>query len=196
MSLLAVGLLLFFLAHLIPMVPVWRNRLVGVMGLAPYKVVFALVSLAGLVLIVYGFSQAPRVPGYQVPAWGMWLPLIAMPLAFILLIATYVPCNIKRWTRHPMTIAILLWAGAHLLASPWAASGLLFGSFAIYAVLNLLGQVTRPQPPRPEPRPMKTDAIVVAMGLAATVVFALTHHILFGVSALPMIFGSSTDLIG
>ncbi len=189
MNLLAIGILIFFLVHIIPTMPVVRQRLAARMGAGPYKLVFSLTSAVGLGLIIYGFSTAPRLPGYDMPAWGIWLPVLVMPVAFILLVAAYVPCNIKRWTRHPMTLAVLLWAGAHLVASPWAASGLLFGSFALYAVLNLVGQLIRPQPAPPTPQPRSRDMIVVGVGLALCVVITLTHHILFGRSALPMIFG-------
>ena len=189
MNLLAIGILIFFLVHIIPTMPVFRNRMVNTLGAGPYKLVFSLASVVGLGLIIYGFSIAARLPGYDMPAWGVWLPLIAMPFAFILLVAAYVPSNIKRWTRHPMTLGILLWAGAHLVASPYAASGLLFGSFALYALLNLLGQLFRPQPQPPAPQPRSRDLIVVGVGLALCVVITLTHHILFGMSALPMIFG-------
>ncbi|MQX37327.1 NnrU family protein [Roseospira navarrensis] len=191
MTLLAIGILLFLLTHLIPTMPVLRNRIANGMGAMTYKAVFSLVSVAGVALIIYGFGQAPHVPGYDMPAWGVYLPLIAMPLSFILVIAAYVPCNIKRVTRHPMTLGILLWAGSHLVASPYAASGLLFGSFALYAAFNLVGQVARPQPTRPDPQPRARDYTVVAIGLGVTVVMILAHHILFGVSAMPYVFGEA-----
>jgi len=190
MNLLAFGILIFFLVHIIPTTPVLRNRMVATMGAGPYKLVFSLASAVGLGLMIYGFSIAPPLGGYDLPAWGQWLPLLAMPFAFILLVAAYVPSNIKRWTRHPMTLGVLLWAGAHLLASPSAPSGMLFGSFALYAVLNLVSQLIRPQPTPPAPQPRSRDLMVVGIGLALFVVITLTHHILFGRSALPMIFGS------
>jgi len=194
MTPLAIGILLFFATHIIPTMPITRDRIVARMGAMPYKAVFSLVSAAAVGLIIYGFGQAPRLPGYNMPTWGVYLPLAAMPLAFILIVAAYVPCNIKRMARHPMTLGVLLWACTHLVASPYAASGLLFGSFALYAVMNLLGQIFRPQP-RPAPQPRWKDYMVVGIGLGLTVVMILAHHILFGVSAMPYIFGAQQPLV-
>lgn len=194
MTILAIGILLFFLTHIIPTVPVVRNRMAARMGTISYKAVFSLVSAAGLGLIIYGYSLAPYMPGYDMPAWGVYVPLVTMPLAFILLVAAYFPSNIKRFIRHPMTVGVLLWAGGHLVASPHAASGLLFGSFAIYAVLNLFGQLTRPQRAYLETQPRWKDYTVVAIGLVLTVVMIGAHHILFGVSAMPYVFGEVAAL--
>ncbi|KAA5603511.1 NnrU family protein [Roseospira marina] len=195
MTLLALGILVFFLTHIIPTVPVLRGRLVNGIGVMPYKAVFSLLSAVGVGLIIYGFSQAPPLRGYDTPAWGVYVPLVAMPLAFILLVAAYVPCTIKRVTRHPMTLGVLLWSGSHLLASSDAPSGLLFGSFALYSVMNLLGQVSRPQPPRPAPQPRWKDILVIVIGLGLTVVMIGAHHILFGVSSMPYLFGAEAPLV-
>ncbi|WP_299442126.1 NnrU family protein [uncultured Rhodospira sp.] len=188
MTILAIGILLFFLTHIVPTMPVQRARIVDRVGEKPYKAGFSVLSLIGLGLIIYGFSVAPRMPGYAMPEWGEYVPLVAMPLAFILVLAAYIPCNIARWTWHPMTIGVLLWAAAHLMASPYAASGLLFGSFALYGVFNLLGQFVRVQPDPPPKQPVGKDIIVVFIGLSLFIVMTVSHHILFGVSALPWLF--------
>lgn len=194
MGFLALGLLLFIGAHAFPMMSVQRDRLVARVGEGPYKAVFSLVALTGLGLIIYGKATAPFLPGYTHPDWGQYAALGLMPLAFILITAAYVPSTIKRRTIHPMTLGILVWAVAHLLCTGDRASAILFGSFAIYAAINLFSQVGRPQPPRLPPQPWTKDAIVVAVGLVITVVFTGAHHILFGVSALPWLFGTETAL--
>ena len=194
MGFLALGLLLFIGAHAFPMMSIQRDRLVARIGLGPYKAVFSLVSLAGLGLIIYGKATAPFLPGYTHPAWGQYAALALMPLAFILIVAAYVPSTIKRWTFHPMTLGLLLWAVAHLLSTGDRTSAILFGSFAIYAAINLFSQVGRPQPPRVPPQPWTRDGIVVAVGLAMTVVVTGAHHLLFGVSALPWLFGQDPAL--
>jgi len=194
MEFLALGILLFFGAHAFPIMSIKRDRLVARIGLGPYKAVYSLISLIGLGLIVYGMATGPYMIAYENPAWGQYATLGLMPISFILLVAAYVPCNIKRWTLHPMTLAILLWAGAHLLANGDRMGAILFGTFGIYALLNLVSQIARPQPERGPARPLSRDLIVVGIGLAITVVMIGAHHILFGVSALPWIFGTEAAL--
>ncbi len=70
MTLLAAGLALFGVLHLIPSVPPLRAGLVARMGERPYRGVFSLVALASLVMAVWGFSTAPFEPVYSSPSWG------------------------------------------------------------------------------------------------------------------------------
>ena len=56
--------------------------------------------------------------------------------AFILLVAAYVPGQIKAKVRHPFLVAIKTWALAHLIANGDLASIFLFGSFLLYAVYD------------------------------------------------------------
>lgn len=195
MTILAIGILVFFLTHVVPTNPVLRERLVGRFGEKAYKTGFSVTSLIGLALIIYGFSVAPRMPGYAMPEWGVYVPVVAVPVAFILVLAAYIPCNIARWTWHPMTLGVLLWAVAHVMASPYAASGLLFGSFALYAGFNLLGQFARVQDDPLPKQPVAKDIVVVFLGLSLSIVFTVSHIFLFGRSALPWLFeGHGTGL--
>ncbi len=137
MLLLVLGLLLFFSIHLVPAFQGSRGRLVGWIGESWYKTIFSLVSATGFILIVMGKGNAPLVLMFDPPAWGSVITKIVMLPAFILLIASYYPCNIKSQIKHPMLIGVLLWSTAHLLANGDQASLLLFGSFALYAVIDL-----------------------------------------------------------
>ena len=55
---------------------------------------------------------------------------------FIFLVAAYVPCKIRRALKHPMLVAIKLWAFSHLLANGDLASVLLFGGFFVWAIAD------------------------------------------------------------
>src|SRR5262249_40385683 len=48
--------------------------------------------------------------------------------------------------KHPMLIAIKIWALAHLLANGDLAGMLLFGSFLAWAVVDRISVKTRPSP--------------------------------------------------
>ena len=60
--------------------------------------------------------------------------MLAMLLSFISLVASYVPSHIRSTLKHPMIIAVSLWALSHLLANGDLGSVIMFGSFLIWGV--------------------------------------------------------------
>jgi uncharacterized membrane protein len=142
MLLLVVGLLLFFAIHLVPTSPDLRDGLTGRFGMPAYKVAFAILSLAGLALIVMGYHKVTVVsPDKNVwfgdpPAWLTHVTWLLMLPAMIALVAAYVPSRIRSALKHPMLVAIKIWALAHLLVNWDLASFVLFGSFLAYGVYD------------------------------------------------------------
>ena len=74
---------------------------------------------------------------------------------FPLLFAAYLPGRIRRAVKHPMLMAVKLWAVAHLLANGTLADVLLFGTFLAWAVVDLISvkrrrraEAHRRRPPR------------------------------------------------
>jgi len=141
MWVLLAGLVLFMGAHLIPTLPDLRTRLIARIGRGPYSGLFSVVSLLGLVMIVWGYGRMqglargnPQV--WDPPAWSKHVTMLLMVPALILLVAAYVPSRIRSATGHPILIAIMLWALGHLLANGDLASVLLFGSFLAYALYD------------------------------------------------------------
>jgi len=66
---LLIGLVLFLGVHSLGMVAHgWRNSMVERLGRGPWMGLYALVSLLGFVLIVWGFGQARMAP-----TW-LWVP--------------------------------------------------------------------------------------------------------------------------
>jgi hypothetical protein len=68
--------------------------------------------------------------------------LLLLP-AMILLVAAYVPSRIRTAVRHPMLVAVALWAFGHLLANGDLASAVLFGTFLAYAVYDIVSATQR-----------------------------------------------------
>jgi uncharacterized membrane protein len=189
MGILIAGLLIFLAAHSVSMVNApWRDRMAGRLGEPVWQGIYGLVSIAGLVLIVWGYGLARQEPVilYVPPVWLRHLTLLLMVPVFPLLLAAYLPGRIKSATKHPMLAAVKLWAFAHLLANGNLADLLLFGSFLIWAVadrISLKRRTPRPLPGAPPSR--ANDAIAVVAGLALYVVFVLwAHRWLFGVSPI------------
>lgn len=190
MLLLILGLAVFFTAHSFTTFRAERAAVVGRIGEIPYKVVFSLVSLAGIVLIVQGFD-AYRASGY-IPLWDppvalRHTALLLMLPSFVLLAAAYAPAGlIKGATKHPMLAGVKIWAFAHLLANGDLGSVLLFGSFLAWAAYDRIAARRRADAVVPTPSGWtRGDWIACAVGVAAWAAFlGGLHRLLFGVGVI------------
>ena len=188
---LILGLVLFLGMHSVEIFSSGlRANAVARMGERPWKGLYALISIVGFVLIIWGYSQARQAPImlYAPPVWMRHLSALIMLPVFPLLLAAYLPGRIKAALKHPMLAAVKFWALAHLLANGMLADVLLFGSFLAWAVADRISFKRRVARPIPGAPPSKAnDVIAVVAGLAIYAVFVLWLHArLFGVSPLPV----------
>ena len=185
MTLLAAGLALFVVLHLIPSVPPLRAGLVARMGESPYRGVFSLVAFASLAMVVWGFARAPYESVYSPPVWGRHAALTLVPLALVLFAAANMPTHIRAIVRHPMLLGLLLWALAHLAANGDLRSVTLFGTFAGFAVVAAVSAVARGRRPATDKAPrLAMDAAALVAGLVVAGVLAYFHAALFGMPVL------------
>jgi uncharacterized membrane protein len=188
MIILILGIIVMIGIHLVPVFPDWREGLIGRFGKNGYRALFSVVSTLGLVLIVWGFARAPVIQIWSPPDWTRYVAMVLMLPVFILLIAAYLPGQIKAKLRHPMLTAIKFWALAHLIANGDLASIILFGSFLAYAVFDRIALKRRAEAGRiavPEAGPASNDAISVIAGLLLYVAFLVwLHPLLIGTSPL------------
>ncbi|MCC7059924.1 MAG: hypothetical protein IT508_06795, partial [Burkholderiaceae bacterium] len=121
MSLLLLGLVIFLGVHSVRIVADdWRNARVAALGLGAWKGLYTLVSLIGLALVVWGFGLARTdSPALWHPAgWTRHLASLLTWLAFVLIVAAYVPrSRLRAAVGHPMLTGVILWALAHLFAN-------------------------------------------------------------------------------
>src|SRR3984893_2275394 len=191
MSLLIVGLVLFLWVHSVAIfAPGLRAGTIHALGEGAWKGLYALASLAGFVLICYGFGLARQTPVilYSPPTWLRYVAVILMLPVFPLVLAAYLPGRIKTAAKHPMLAAVKLWAFAHLLANGMLADVLLFGAFLAWAVVDRISLKRRSTPKllRTAPRGPWNDVIAVVLGLASyALVIAWSHLRLSGVSPPP-----------
>ncbi|MEO8024376.1 NnrU family protein [Polaromonas sp.] len=140
MTMMILGLVLFLGVHSIRIAADgWRSAMIGRVGELPWKGVYALLSIAGFVLIVWGFGLARQQPvQLWMPPRGMrHLASLLTLISFVLVAAAYVPRNaIKARLHHPMVLGVKVWALAHLLANGNLAHVVLFGAFLVWAVLS------------------------------------------------------------
>ncbi len=192
MSLLIVGLVLFLGTHSVSIASrAWRDRRLAQLGEGPWKGLYSLLSLAGLVAITLGYGQARLEPTLLwVPPAGMThLTLLLRVPVFPLYIAAYMPGRILSATKHPMLLATKIWALSHLLANGMLHDLLLFGSILIWAGIDRMSVSRRNAPPPPGAPPGRwNDAIAVGVGLALYAGFLLWgHRWLIGVVPAPFL---------
>jgi uncharacterized membrane protein len=182
MSLLIIGILLFFGIHLLPVLdlkPALEQRL----GEGPYKGVFALASLVGFVLMIWGFGTARLTPEpmvYDPPSWGRHVAMLLVLLGVISLIAAFHRGRLKLWLQQPMSIGIALWATGHLLANGSLPEVLLFGSFLVFSLVDIIRSTAIGKVPAYVPKPLH-DVIAVAGGLVVYGLLLYLHPIIIGV---------------
>jgi uncharacterized membrane protein len=194
MTILILGLIVFIGAHAFTMAREPRARAIARLGEGPYKGLYSLVSLIGLLLIVWGFG-AYRAGGYtQVwnpPVWTRHLAILLVWFAFVAFAAAYLPGRIRRALKHPMLAGLKIWALAHLLANGDLGSMLLFGGLLAWAVVARISAKRRDEVldhggPATTPAGWRNDILAIAIGTAAYLVFLIwLHPLLIGVPALP-----------
>ena len=186
LAILILGLAIFIGAHSFVSLRGEREKLVARIGEVRYKGLFSLVSILGVVLIVYGFALHRRT-GFTVlwypPDFLRHLNDALMGPAFVFFVAAYVPGNIKRALRHPMLVGVKLWAFGHLLSNGDLGGIVLFGSILGWAVYDRVSLKTRTDPGGP-PIPVggwRNDMVAIVVGTLIYLAVGFVFHPLLGV---------------
>ncbi len=120
LGILVFGLVVFLGTHLFVSLRNARADVIARVGLLAYRGLFALVSLVGLVLIVWGYGQYRAHELVQVwspPAFMRHVTVGLMLFAVIFIVAAFIPSHIKTRLKHPMLAGVKTWAFAHLLSN-------------------------------------------------------------------------------
>ncbi|NVO29340.1 NnrU family protein [Donghicola sp. C2-DW-16] len=144
------ALTLFAASHFVPRLWGLRDRLIGAAGRRVYFSIYGLISLALLVWVIAAAGRAPYVELWPQWPWTRWVPNLAMPVALVLatcgigMAQPYTLGGRKSFdpaqpgfaaiSRHPLFLALALWAGAHLVPNGDLAHVILFGSFTAMAL--------------------------------------------------------------
>jgi uncharacterized membrane protein len=175
------GLVLFLGVHTLTTQRDLRSQFVASMGEGGYKIGYALVSTAGLVLIVWGFAHyrtGGLIPVWSPPTFLKHLNDALMLPAVILVVASYIRGRIYAAVKHPMLAGVKLWAFGHLLANGDLGGIILFGSFLAWAVFDRISLKRRTDAGAP-PIPVggaTNDLIAVAVGFVAYLALAFAFH--------------------
>ena len=181
MTYIYIGAILFGGMHLFSIVfPSLRNAIRASLGEKLWKIVYALVSLAGIGFLVAGYWQSRSGPMtadilYDPPSWGRHLTMLMVLLAFILIGASHGKGYIKTYVHNPMSWGIVLWSAGHLLANGQRSDVYLFGVFLVVGLADIIFSELRGKRPAHLPR-LRSDIIAVIVGMVLYVIFLFGFH--------------------
>lgn len=138
MWLLILGLVVWSGAH-------WFKRLAPEARASlgePGKGLVALLLVASLVAMIYGYRWSPFIEVWSPPAFFTHINNLLMLIAFYIYIGTAAAPGhvwVASKIRHPQLIGFKTWAIAHLLVNGDLASIVLFGGILAWAVIALIG---------------------------------------------------------
>jgi len=189
MLILILGIIVFLGVHSLTTFRATRADLIARLGAGPFKTLYSIAALIGLVLIVRGFHRYRAEGWVQIwyPPEGMrHLTILLMWFAFVALAAMGPsPGRIKGWLRHPMLVAIKIWALAHLLVNGDLGGMVLFGAFLAWAVYDRIAVKRRGDLGAPRLSAFtRADGIALGAGTVAYVAMIFLHPILIGVPVI------------
>jgi len=190
MLLFILGLVLFFGIHMLPFFPEYRaliiekmdNDMIDEEGL--YKLVFSIISLLGLIFIGIGKGSMEFIGLWDTPTFFRYVSVVLILVSFILMVAAYLPNNIKRYVPHPMLTGVIIWGATHMMVNGDVVSIILFGSFVVYSVVAIILINQRPDDKdivqdTQESIPIEKDAIVLGIAVAGFLLLLWLHEALF-----------------
>lgn len=188
MKLMLLGLLVFLGMHVFTTMRVARAGVVAKIGEGPYKILYSVVSIAGLVMLGYGFAAWHTEGSPQLWYPPFWMKHIAMPLvlfACICIPSAYAPTHLRVWLKHPMLVGVKSWAFAHLLVNGDLAGIVLFGAVLAWAVWSRISMKWRPAPVYPRPKWQADIGTIIAGFLLFALLGYVFHPYVVGVPVLP-----------
>ena len=176
MALLIAGVLLWGAAHFFKRAaPDARARL-GDGG----KGLVALLLVASVAMMWFGYRWAPYVPVWYPPEWLKHVNNLLMVFAFYLFGVGAAKGTLAARIRHPQLTAVKVWAVAHLLVNGDVKSFVLFGGLLVWAVAEVV-VINRAQHwDRPAQVSVAGDVKALAIGLVLMAV-VLAIHVWLGV---------------
>ena len=148
--------LLFFATHSIPVRPAVRSKVVAYVGTRGFGIGYSTLSLAMLALLVWAAREAPYIELWPQQAWHRHFVHAGMLVVCLILAFSIGRPNplsfggarndsfdpkrsgIIRIMRHPVLVALALWAFLHMLPNGDLAHAILFGVLGGFAVAGRL----------------------------------------------------------
>lgn len=146
----------FLLTHAVPVRPPVKSWLVARLAHSGYTLTYSALSVAALGWLITASGRAPFVLLWSMPMAAHWIVLAGMLLACLLIALSLGRPNpfsfggaqnhrfdsrrpeLLGLTRHPILLALGLWALAHLAVNGDLAHSLMFGGFALFSGFGML----------------------------------------------------------
>ena len=182
LGVLILGLAVFLATHLFVSFREARASVIERVGLPSYRGLFAIVSLVGLALIIWGYAQYHAhelIQLWSPPAFMQHITIGLVLFAVIFVVAAFFPSRIKTRLKHPMLAGVKTWALGHLLSNGDLGSILLFGTFLAWGVYARIAAKRRGDigaAAKPAPDGWTNDIIVVVLGAAIFLALGFWFH--------------------
>jgi uncharacterized membrane protein len=180
LGILILGLALFLGAHIFVTFRDDRAKMIARLGMNGYRALFALNTLIGLALIVWGYANYRAHGWIQVwspPEFMRHITIGLMLFAVIFATAFFIPSHIKTKLKHPLLASVKTWALAHLLSNGDLGSILLFGSFLAWGVYARIAAKRRgDRGTVTAPAGWTNDSIVVVLGIVIYLALGYVFH--------------------
>jgi len=176
-----IGLIIFFGIHLVPFFPKAKSVLHSRLGENPYMGTFSLISLIGLLMIIFGYERGIDNL-YSIYSHAYAYSEYVMFVSLTFLVAAYLPTYLKKITKHPMSIGIAIWALLHLAVNPDIISVILFGAFLAYSILDILVSEFKKEEKELYEAKILYDVLSVVVGVLITSLAYNYHGYLSGVT--------------
>ncbi|QYX56199.1 NnrU family protein [Roseovarius sp. SCSIO 43702] len=210
----------FFITHSIPLRPPVRARGTAMLGARGYMLAYSALSLGMLALLIHAAGRAPYVELWPQMMWQRHVVHLGMLVVCLLLGLSIAQPNpfsfggaksrvfdperpgIVGWVRHPLLVALALWAGLHLLPNGDLAHVLLFGVLGGFALMGgrlvdrrkrrelgtekwtRLRQAVRDAPKLYRPRSLPMFLFRLAAGVVLFAALVAAHPVVIGVPAV------------
>lgn len=180
---LIAGLLVFLATHVFVSMRGARAAAMARLGVIGYRIAFSVVSIAGLVLVVWGYGLYRAhewIDLWYPPAFTRHITVLLMLFSIIFMTAAFFPSHIKVRLKHPMLASVKTWALAHLISNGDLGSILLFGTFLGWAVFARISAKRRTdEVAAVAPKGYTNDAIVVLLGIVIYLALGYVFHPVF-----------------
>lgn len=146
---------IFFASHAIPVRPGVKGLIVARIGSQGFTLAYSALSIAMLTWLIVAAGRAPYVMVWPFAPWQLWVPVVVNAVAMVILALGTARPNplsfggtrndefdpgspgIVGWMRHPLLVAIGLWAAAHVVPNGDLAHVILFGVFFLFALAGM-----------------------------------------------------------
>jgi uncharacterized membrane protein len=175
------GIIIFFGIHLVPLIGKLKVFLKDKLGEGPYMGLFSVVSLTGILLIIFGYESNSNFL-YSINGKAYIYAKYIMFFSLTLFIAANMPTYIKKYTKHPMSLGIAIWTVLHLMTNPDTTSVILFGSFLAYSSVSVIVAELRDSKSKEVIPKIHYDIFSIVLGIVLTFLAFNFHEYLSGVS--------------